>query len=63
MLFLEGVDGGVRVGVTGFPEGFDELIALVVSFESQKLFFFVFVDDVGDVLFEPLAVMLRELAS
>jgi hypothetical protein len=60
MLFLEFVFFGIGSGIAALPEGFDELVTLLVVGELfERLPLFVR-DDVNDVLVEPFLVGLAE---
>ena len=61
ILFLVFVFVRVGVGVATLPEGFDELLALLVGGEFFERRAFGVRDDIGHVLLRPLPVNLLDL--
>ena len=53
--------GSAQIGIAKVPETLDELVALVVRLELQKLVLLVPGDDVVDFFLQPSLVILRQL--
>ena len=51
----------VRIGVAATPEIFDEILALFVRHQSIKSPFFLFCNDVSNVVVDPFFISLFEL--
>ena len=57
VFFLEGVFGGIGIGIAALPELLDELLAFFVGLEMQEGVALFGGDDVDDVFVEPLLIL------